>query len=613
MSQEPKQGREMAALSRSYELRALVAALLFAGAGYIAAAMLLPTSVFWSPDEGCKYIQLESLRWHDGLRYEIAYPAAKYDPEFRYYPSSALYPQPRGRTGAGLNWSTWFMLVSKVFHAVFGMPGLYVLPWIGGLLSAAIAGWVAFRIEPAAGAPVLLITALASPILVYSLLFWEHTLGTALGLAALVLFAGFPLISRRKLAAGASCLALAVLLRQELILLAVAMGLVFFFQALRRRRDPEQIPTGKSLRAGAAALALLALILFLSRLTDGLLGNWVLAKESFLLNQMRYWLDSPARAIEWIRMIPEALWEPTSILPQRAPAWLSAFGTAGAALCLASIFIRRHRTVLLLGGSLIVGLYSGVLNLIYPQHACHNLLTGAPLPILVFNLSAFRPLCQERSFAQLGKIAGTFALLAVAAYITTFFFKGGSNGGGLEWGPRFLLTLYPLGLSFAGVSGVRLYRQYSSAATRAGLRLLMLILVLSGAAFQVQGILQIRDSKARYLAVSNVLTELRLPVVTEPWSMPAHLAVWFLSHELYSIPSREGLEGWMRQAAGRIQEFVLIPERPLPGKPHQLVIGPATYMGSIEAGGFNLALFRFQEPVPKTDSVKTKETLNGKP
>ena len=72
---------------------------------YLGLFFLTPKSVFWSPDEGAKLIQLQTLGWDQGLHYQIPYPGYELDPSYQFYPHrqppdhefysvSLLYPTP---------------------------------------------------------------------------------------------------------------------------------------------------------------------------------------------------------------------------------------------------------------------------------------------------------------------------------------------------------------------------------------------------------------------------------------------------------------------------------------------------------------------------------------
>ena len=60
---------------------------------YLAVFTIMPPSVFWSPDEGCKFLQMYG--WVDeGIRgYDFTYPGEVLDPGLAFYPSGYIYPR----------------------------------------------------------------------------------------------------------------------------------------------------------------------------------------------------------------------------------------------------------------------------------------------------------------------------------------------------------------------------------------------------------------------------------------------------------------------------------------------------------------------------------------
>jgi 4-amino-4-deoxy-L-arabinose transferase-like glycosyltransferase len=80
-----------------------------------------------------------------------------------------------------------FIWASVPLYAAFDHAGLLVVPWLSGVALILMTAWLAWRARPdrwACLAP--LIVGFSSPVLVYSLEFWEHTPGTALAVFALL-------------------------------------------------------------------------------------------------------------------------------------------------------------------------------------------------------------------------------------------------------------------------------------------------------------------------------------------------------------------------------------------------------------------------------------------
>ena len=85
-----------------------IAAAVLVLAIYAAALWVMPKGGFYSPDEGAKFIQLNSIDWHDGLRYDIAYGGRDIDLHI-------LHVEPRLLRGPGeMTWGDgdWLTLFS---------------------------------------------------------------------------------------------------------------------------------------------------------------------------------------------------------------------------------------------------------------------------------------------------------------------------------------------------------------------------------------------------------------------------------------------------------------------------------------------------------------------
>ncbi|MFC1878432.1 hypothetical protein ACFLZW_00825 [Chloroflexota bacterium] len=208
---------------------ALAAALLFLIYLAIVWFYLSPSSL-WSPDEGAKLLQTKSLRWQDGrLAFDIQYAGAAIDPGLVYALSNPVKDLLRVVDGRlMLERLPIFSLATLPFYRQMGMFGLYVLPALGGALAALLT--LLLLDKPTHRWPAFLLVAFGSPVFIYALLFWEHTLASSLALAgaALMLRLGEHKSSRprRKLATllpAVLLLSSAVYLRQEILVFAAAL------------------------------------------------------------------------------------------------------------------------------------------------------------------------------------------------------------------------------------------------------------------------------------------------------------------------------------------------------------------------------------------------------
>lgn len=188
------------------------------------AVALRPAEVFWTVDNGNKWLQSQSASGYD-----LMYPGQSLDPEMRFVPIGEPFAHvvEDGSAGATVSrrllsqYPPTFAAVSRPFLAL-GEYGRFVLP----LLGAALTAWGAAVLAARLGASPLWALAFAGPlgpVMFYASTFWEHTLVTAL-----LIWAWCWVVSERTgvgpLVTAALFFAAATALREETVLLAAATG-----------------------------------------------------------------------------------------------------------------------------------------------------------------------------------------------------------------------------------------------------------------------------------------------------------------------------------------------------------------------------------------------------
>jgi hypothetical protein len=515
-------------------LALLAAALVLAV--YTVAILVIPEGAFWSPDEGAKFIQLESLGWRGGFAYEIPYAAKELDPGFELYPARCapvpLYPVPLGADGAQFHWPMAFPLLSRVPLAVFGLRGLYVVPLLSGWLTALAAGQLmrawSDRLSPAA----ILLVGLATPVCFFSLTYWEHTLTTFLALAALCAVARRSTVDARSLWLPALLLTASVLLRVEMLAFAGAL----LAAAWRLTDMPRARPQGRGRSwIAVSALAVLALLAavpqrqlaYFTHLPEALRGN--LAKLPHLHGALAaVFVDAPGNQAPIVGWLARRL----AFVAFLAP--------------IVSVFIRSawiEGAVLL---AALVGTFDFSLSLAIrePYLSLHGFL--AVSPFLVFAVYALPPALRERQRSQL-VIAGTGVLYAVLGFAAILTFKFGGDGSyatGLEWGNRGLLTLYPIATVLALAALQAYWRSTRPPLLKGAVSLTVAVLMLLGVLLEARGVWLLYES--RQLAASwEVALRGPLPVVTDAWWLPADLAPFFTTHPMMCVKKPSALGSWL--------------------------------------------------------------------
>jgi hypothetical protein len=545
---------------------------------YLIAFSTLPKSVFWSPDEGAKFLDLHTLlNWRGGSIYQAPYPGQRLDPDYVFYPGASdqsAFPQPLADGQVDFSWSIWFPLISVIPFKLLGAPGLYLIPLISGLMIVALSGWLAHRFMPAATPLVIVTVGLGSPILFYALLFWEHTLATLLGLAALwSAIRAYELRGwRRWFALFLTCGLLigAIALRSEMLPYAMALGTAWVLGLIIHQKQNAQtwITFSPHQLLVITVIGLILSVLFVLTF-NGIFhflmkGGWIGPRIG---GGIVYGLSRLQEANFWHNFLGSYLLEtlinaPWSGLGPIIPLWLAWLGLAGVILSGLVLFIPRHiQSWLLMGCGLLIGSSSiYVLLLSQPYRSIHSLLL--PIPYSVFAILMWRYARQQKSF-QVTLLTVTTALYLTLGTIVLAVKLAERETAGLEWGQRYALTIYPL-LGVCAVVGM--YHFYQTTATKKSKQLLLglsLVLLLVGIQYQMRGIREIQTTKNSLVAQATVMETIQQPIVTDLWWLSSALATRFVEQEIYTLSQREELYNWLNLAKGQANSFVFVSLGPL--------------------------------------------------
>jgi hypothetical protein len=513
---------------------------------YLAVLSAMPKEGFWSPDEGAKFIQLHTVSWRGGLRFAIPYGGQHVDPDFAFYPTRCrfedLYPAPLADGGVKLHWPIWFPLGSGLLASVLGPTGLYVVPLLSGWLVALLAGHLMRAWEARLAPLAILAVGLATPVAFFSLTFWEHTLATLLALAALAIVAA----DRRRTATlwlAVLLLLAAAALRMEMLLFAAAVACAW----LVARRTAPTTPAGEAVpRRGGRALWIALGV----ALTIGLVlvfGEAIPERHRWILSVL------PASLVGTVGKLPYLAEIMTAVLVD-APGNQSpvvpqllryAVLTACAAMILAALLRSWRAEAIVLLTALAVIVEFSIYLVVRPGAfiSLHGFLPIAP--VIVLAPYVFLPAWRRRRHAQVAIVAAAaaYALLAFAAILVVVARPDGVVPTGLEWGNRYLFTLYPLGvvLALAALDEYRrsarplLLRQVVSAAAAA--------LLLCGVLLEVRGVWMLVETR-RLVTVWQAALRDGPPVMTDVWWLPAAMAPLFTTHAVHCVRHTEDLVTW---------------------------------------------------------------------
>jgi hypothetical protein len=403
--------------------------LTYAAVQMVVVGLLASAHGFWSPDSAVRFVQVESLARSHGREIAIPYPAASLDPEGHYVPLGRWFHVARdGRQY--VSYLPYFSLASVLPYRLLGFPGLAVIPAAAGLAVV----WVTYRLlrrrAPGLAGAAALTGGLGTPLLVYSGVFWDHSVVAALSAGALAaLYAqvdrGRPLSAWCVAGAGA-LLGAGLWVRSEMYVLAAAVVCAWAYASVGRDRVRGVLLLLSGLAGPAVAVWVANLRLLGSPLgskghelvTTRVAGavqaassrtssSWILEK----LGNAYYQLASPDFYAFNERAVAAGL-------------------SVALALALAALLVRagvaaRSRRMLAAGAVVALGTAVVVLS---GRTVISGLLPA--VPVLILGLLPGGPSRGERFlWAACGVFAG--------AVIVT------GTHGGLQWGPRYLLPIVP--------------------------------------------------------------------------------------------------------------------------------------------------------------------------
>jgi hypothetical protein len=533
---------------------------------------VFPPHAFFTPDEGAKLLQLQSLRWENGhLGYDIAYPGRDLDPDLQFAQNDPLWGFLRVRDNKlYFQRLPVFPLLVLPFFRWFGFQGLYLLPAVGGAVSGVLALHLLERDDRRFGMWMLI--AFGSPVFIYATIFWEHTLTTCLGLVGAWLAFRIGPIARAApppkiagwLLVGA-VLGTCVYIRLEMLIFALALLLACWCIVRDGRWGP--------MWAGAS----LGLVLLPYRLLHGIMfgGHQMPDHADYLFNPLRYLVSA-----QW-RAVPDLLIGPP-IEDAIHTGWLGGLWAIAAVIVVAhsfsatdSLAMRRIRLAGLATTAVVGALFLFHSTL---YHSAHGLLFTTPWALL--GLSRARQVWRSGSWRA--RVVVLTAVLGLVGYALAMVgLRGAPPQGGLEWGARFAMPFYPL---------LALIAAWDLGARRCDVKTLAIVgaLVFLGLGFQARGIWTIGRDKQTNAALYRMIVEVpERHIVTDMWWLPLNAAPVYAQKDVFVIDTPEELGIWVARAvAQQVLYFSLVTENdrllhdaiPIIGG-HRLTVVEAGHMG----------------------------------
>lgn len=394
----------------------------------VALAFVMDPGGTLGTDTGAKVITLESMERGGTARPVVGYWAEPWDPAGIAHP---LYQAGRNDDGEWVIVTTLPMLeAARPLYAVGGYRAALLLPMLGTVGCALVARGLARRLGDADDAALAFwVVGVGSPLLLYGLDLWEHSLGVAACGGAVLLLLDHVADRRRwwrPLLAGALLGAAATLRTEALVYAALAVGVSGL--VLLGRRE-----VAAAMRLGLATVL-------------GFAGPWLLnrALEGWLGGQSRAARTGSAASVAGDRVGDRAHQALVTTFGAKGDSAGSiAIGLAVVVLVLVAVRAERRgdrrlavTAVGLAALPLAVGALSGLAFV-------PGLVAAFPLAVLALTT---RP--TERSTLVLGVALGALPLVWAASYV---------GGAGAQWGGRYTLTST---LLLAVVASVGLVRRH---------------------------------------------------------------------------------------------------------------------------------------------------------
>jgi hypothetical protein len=529
----------------------------------------MPKHVFWSPDEGGKFIELHSIRWHGGLTYTVPYVGQWIDPNFNFYPhvstsDSDTFPYPvAGPQGTvRFHWPIWFPLLSGFMLRAFGLTGIYIIPLLSGWLIALVSGRIVHSLNPRLAPLTILLVGFATPVCFYSQSFWEHTLAALLGLLAVAILVAAQPGSVGALVAMVPPLVAAMMLRMEMVAFAaaafLAWGLSGIVARIRSSSEAEAATASPSpLGRRCGRLPRWGSYVLLVCLAA---GAFAIVANTAPTRQRDFITTLPARLGGTLRKLPHVPRSVVSVFvntgrdegPVLDPAWVT-LACIAVGLCFVAPFVTSVRTeaaVVVPALLMMLTFSASVVFLDQRYRALHAIFPVAPF--MVVWLYAL-PDAWRRRDSALFTLAGFAVLYLVIGCAAIFVFYVDAEGGlmtGLEWGQRYLLTLYPILTILSLVALCSYWKSTRPARLKTTFTVLVSAMMIIAVQQEVRGVAMLRFSRVQFAVWDRTLRS-DGPIVTDLWWLPTTLAPLFLTKEMFYVHSPTELAEWVPLAAAQ--------------------------------------------------------------
>jgi hypothetical protein len=490
-----------------------------------------PQGVFWSMDEGGKFIYLQNViqTWHPGGA--LVYPGRSIDSALKFVP---LYYFARVNDQIYSWWPVGFPLLTLIPYQLLGWLGLFLIPAISGSLTSLFAGLSVRVLLPQSRwlplAAVILV-GLATPVAFYSTMYWEHTSATAGLMGALYfLLLGFERDDWRSFLLASFCASIGTFMRSEIGLFAFGFGLVILILNWR-----------KAFIYGSgfviSALPWLALNL-----------RWMGHPISRQVEQI--FTENPlfkGMSSSQLLFFPQLLFNSGINVAYKLPNWVLFAGTAAVVIGILAAFFKRTYLIFPVATLIVTGISAGVLFSPEGYWSVHGFVLISPIILFCVWATTGR----KNPFTAL-------CFVSIVVFFAGYIARAWNSAGGLQWGPRYLLGLYPL-LIVASLVGLASKWNCFTPLFKRGILAIFLFTALVSTGFEIRGLLSSRIALQYYDQTRGAVRDLSpMPVISNCVFMPMVIPEQYWTGTVFSINEYK-LDYFLEEArAAGIQKYAYL-------------------------------------------------------
>jgi hypothetical protein len=495
--------------------------------------------VFWSPDEGGRYLDMRQIAEHERWRNPLPYLGRFLDPDLKHLPLQYHLV----RNGEPYSWwPSTFPALSSVPYRWLGLRGIYLVPLLSSLLVCFATCWILSSLSRGIGFLAMAVTALASPIAFYGFTFWEHTLQCLLILLATA-SAAKSWRAEKPLWAGIGglLLGLATYFRIETAIFVAGIGLA-------------GVPWARRHKAAGASRIMHSLLWFFAVYSSSLAPMLVNTSAEDPHYLQRHY-SIPQRLYELpdhgftriLDTLPDLLiGSPIhgGIHFSYGLAWIGALAAIGAFF--APYWIRTGKSIVaFFSVFVLLGLSSAAAFSPREYISIHGIILVAPF-ITFVGWSLLPPASVTAAFWGHVSFSCALSFLLVSAAV------GWEGQGGLQWGPRYALPLIPIMIVATSIGVHRLYHDHSIRRTiKAALLGCFILMVLVGFGLQVRGLAVMKHAKVQFAVWHEQLHQLPKDVLlwTDSPVLASNLPGLYESRAILRLDETDAFpQGWEKRA-----------------------------------------------------------------